>query len=214
MALARSQVGRGAPPAWQTACCGGSATTPRFAAPASSTWRPLVRHWRSMTWMTSASTASTARCSRPSSSGSAADRLGSGRSRLRLVRSERRSKRSPSRTWFALASWLARPAAGSRRLRHGSIWGLGNPPQRQEVHPRCSIPPIQETSRPQMGDVLFLIVLIAPILGIWLLFIRPAQRRSQETAQLVAHLQVGQDVITTSGVYGTITGLDDESVLL
>jgi len=65
-----------------------------------------------------------------------------------------------------------------------------------------------------MGDVLFLIVLIAPILGIWLLFIRPAQRRSQETAQLVAHLQVGQDVITTSGVYGTITGLDDESVLL
>jgi preprotein translocase subunit YajC len=65
-----------------------------------------------------------------------------------------------------------------------------------------------------MGDVLFLLVLIAPILGIWLLFIRPAQRRSQEAAQMVALLQVGQDVITTSGLYGTITGLDDDSVLL
>jgi preprotein translocase subunit YajC len=65
-----------------------------------------------------------------------------------------------------------------------------------------------------MSNALPFIALFVPLLGIWLLFIRPARRRAEEAAQMVASLRVGQDIITTSGLYGTITGLDDESVLL
>ncbi len=64
-----------------------------------------------------------------------------------------------------------------------------------------------------MGDVLVLILLAVPLVGIWLL-VRGQQRRSQEAAQLAASLRVGQDVITTSGVYGTVAGLDDVTVTL
>jgi len=64
-----------------------------------------------------------------------------------------------------------------------------------------------------MGDVLVLILLAVPLVGIWLL-VRGQQRRSQEAAQLASSLRVGQDVITTSGVYGTVAGLDDVTVTL
>jgi len=64
-----------------------------------------------------------------------------------------------------------------------------------------------------MGDVLILILLAVPLVGIWLL-VRGQQRRAQEAAQLAAGLRVGQDVITTSGVYGTIAGLDETTVTL
>ena len=60
-----------------------------------------------------------------------------------------------------------------------------------------------------MSDVIFLLVLVAPLIAIWLLLIRPAQRRAQESAQLAASVRVGQEVVTTSGLYGTVTALDD-----
>jgi preprotein translocase subunit YajC len=65
-----------------------------------------------------------------------------------------------------------------------------------------------------MSDVLFLLVLVAPIAGIWWLLIRPAQRRAQAAAQLSASVTVGQHVVTTSGLFGTVTGLDDRTVRL
>jgi preprotein translocase subunit YajC len=65
-----------------------------------------------------------------------------------------------------------------------------------------------------MSDVLYLLVLVAPLLGIWLLLIRPAQRRAQEAAALAAAVQVGQEVVTTSGLFGRITGLDEGTVQL
>jgi preprotein translocase subunit YajC len=59
-----------------------------------------------------------------------------------------------------------------------------------------------------------LVVLLAlPLIGIWLL-VRGQQRRTQEAAELAASLRVGLDVITTSGLYGTIAALDDSSVTL
>ena len=50
-----------------------------------------------------------------------------------------------------------------------------------------------------MGDVLTLVVLALPIIGIWLLVIKPAQRRARATEQLTAGLQVGQHVMTGGG---------------
>jgi preprotein translocase subunit YajC len=64
-----------------------------------------------------------------------------------------------------------------------------------------------------MGDVVLVVLLAIPLIGIWLL-VRGQQRRTQQAAELAAGLRVGQDVITTSGLYGTVAGLDDVSVTL
>lgn len=49
------------------------------------------------------------------------------------------------------------------------------------------------------------------ILGaMWLALVRPQQRRVREHREFVAGVSVGDDVVTTSGIYGTVTALDDE----
>ena len=64
-----------------------------------------------------------------------------------------------------------------------------------------------------MGDILVVLLLALPLIVIWLL-VRGQQRRTQEAARLAEQLRVGQDVITTSGLYGTVASLDENTVLL
>jgi preprotein translocase subunit YajC len=52
--------------------------------------------------------------------------------------------------------------------------------------------------------------LLAIVLLFWLLVIRPQQKRQKATAQLQASLQPGQRVMLTSGVFGTVTSLQDD----
>lgn len=44
----------------------------------------------------------------------------------------------------------------------------------------------------------------------YLFLFRPQKKRRQEMASLVSALGVGDEVVTTSGVYGFITGEDDD----
>jgi preprotein translocase subunit YajC len=62
---------------------------------------------------------------------------------------------------------------------------------------------------------------LMPILMIVLLFgvmyfmmIRPQQKRRREAEQMQAALSAGDEVVTIGGLYGTVTGVDDETVLL
>jgi preprotein translocase subunit YajC len=64
-----------------------------------------------------------------------------------------------------------------------------------------------------MSDVLVLAILALPLVGVWLL-VRGQQRRSQEAAMVAASLRVGSDVVTTSGLYGTVAALQDAEVTL
>ena len=57
--------------------------------------------------------------------------------------------------------------------------------------------------------LLFLGLLVAASL---VLIVRPQRRQMAAHRALVASLQVGDDVMTGSGIYGTIRGLDDETV--
>ena len=59
-----------------------------------------------------------------------------------------------------------------------------------------------------------LIILAGTFLVFWLLFIRPQQRRVREHHALVASVEAGDRVVTTSGVYGRITSVHDELVHL
>lgn len=51
-------------------------------------------------------------------------------------------------------------------------------------------------------------LLILPVL--WLLLVRPQQRRMRAQQDLVRSLAVGDDVLTTAGIYGSIVALDEE----
>ncbi len=50
-------------------------------------------------------------------------------------------------------------------------------------------------------------LLLIPV-AMYFLLIRPQRRRMREQQELQSSLEVGDEVITTSGVYGTITGED------
>ena len=56
----------------------------------------------------------------------------------------------------------------------------------------------------------FGILLLIP-LAMYFLMIRPQRKRAREQQALQAAISVGQDVITTSGIFGTITGEDGDS---
>lgn len=54
------------------------------------------------------------------------------------------------------------------------------------------------------------ILLVAVVF--WLLIIRPAQRRQSATANLQKSVDLGDDVVLTSGIYGTVVELTDDHV--
>ena len=56
------------------------------------------------------------------------------------------------------------------------------------------------------------IVAIAVIF--WLLIIRPAQRRQKDIAQVQASIAPGETVVLTSGIFGTVSAVDDEATLM
>jgi preprotein translocase subunit YajC len=54
------------------------------------------------------------------------------------------------------------------------------------------------------------ILLLIPF-AMYFFMIRPQRRRMREQQELQRSIQVGDEVITTSGVYGTITGEDGDA---
>jgi preprotein translocase subunit YajC len=60
-------------------------------------------------------------------------------------------------------------------------------------------------------SLLFIVLMVGVF---YFLLIRPQQRRARSQRSLMDSLSVGDDVITIGGLQGTITELDDESVLL
>ena len=65
-------------------------------------------------------------------------------------------------------------------------------------------------SGPFVAALLPLLLLIP----LWLLLVRPQQRRVRAQRAMVLSLQQGDDVLTSAGIYGTIIDLDDEVVTL
>jgi preprotein translocase subunit YajC len=57
-----------------------------------------------------------------------------------------------------------------------------------------------------------------PLVGIaalfWLVLMRPAQRRQRELGRMQRAVSVGDEVMLTSGIYGTVRALDDGTMSL
>lgn len=63
-----------------------------------------------------------------------------------------------------------------------------------------------------------LFMTLIPIVGIIVIFylflIRPMKKRQRQVDTMIANLKNGDKVITGGGIYGTIAGLRDKSILL
>ena len=46
----------------------------------------------------------------------------------------------------------------------------------------------------------------------WVLLILPQQRRMRQHQEVIASLEVGDEVVTAGGVYGTITSVDEDTL--
>jgi preprotein translocase subunit YajC len=61
------------------------------------------------------------------------------------------------------------------------------------------------------GALLQLGILLLIPFAMYFLMIRPQRRRMREQQEMQRAIQIGDEVITTSGVYGTITGEDGDT---
>lgn len=58
------------------------------------------------------------------------------------------------------------------------------------------------------------LLLIAMFGILYFLMIMPAQRRQKKLSAMISALKNGDKVITNGGIYGTVVGLDNESIQL
>jgi len=61
-------------------------------------------------------------------------------------------------------------------------------------------------------DIVALLPLLAIALVFWFLIIRPQSRRNRELLAMQGDLQAGDEVMLTSGFYGTLTAVEDDVV--
>ena len=62
-----------------------------------------------------------------------------------------------------------------------------------------------------MSSFGFLILIVA-FAFLWLVLVRPQKRRQVEVRRMLEALEVGDEVLTAGGIYGTIVRLDESEV--
>ena len=67
----------------------------------------------------------------------------------------------------------------------------------------------------QAGGSYMSLVFIAAVFAIfYFILIRPQQKRAKQHKEFLENLKKGDKVITSGGLYGTITGISDDSVTI
>jgi preprotein translocase subunit YajC len=62
--------------------------------------------------------------------------------------------------------------------------------------------------------VSFLIVMVLLLVVMYVLMIRPQRRRQQEQQAMIDGADVGDDILTTGGIYGTITQAEGDDIVV
>ena len=65
-----------------------------------------------------------------------------------------------------------------------------------------------------MNDLAALLPLVAILALFWFMVVRPQQRRQKAVVALQQSIEVGQRVMMSSGIYGTVRSIDDERARL
>jgi preprotein translocase subunit YajC len=63
------------------------------------------------------------------------------------------------------------------------------------------------------GSPIFLFLILGLVV-LWLVVIRPQKKRQNQQRQMIDELHVGDEVLTAGGIYGTISELDDDHVVV
>ena len=75
-------------------------------------------------------------------------------------------------------------------------------------------PVILEATNSSGGSAVSLLILPLMMVGMYFLLIRPQRKRMKQQASMQTSLGEGDEIITTSGMYGFITGFDGDVVWL
>lgn len=65
-----------------------------------------------------------------------------------------------------------------------------------------------------MPAELQLLVIVVALLGFWVIVMRPTRVQQRRVAELQAALAVGDEVIISAGIFGTVVELEDDRVRL
>jgi preprotein translocase subunit YajC len=65
-----------------------------------------------------------------------------------------------------------------------------------------------------VNDLAALLPLVAILALFWFMVIRPQQRRAREVRTLQDSIEVGQRVMMSSGIFGTVTSVTDDKARL
>ena len=58
----------------------------------------------------------------------------------------------------------------------------------------------------------FLFIIVIGGLLLWLIVVRPQKKRQSKQQQMLEELNVGDEVLTAGGIYGTVSALDENEV--
>lgn len=65
------------------------------------------------------------------------------------------------------------------------------------------------------GSMVSTLIMFGAIFAIfYFMIIRPQQKRAKEREKLMSNLQKGDKVVTTGGMYGTVAGIEEKTVLI
>jgi preprotein translocase subunit YajC len=67
---------------------------------------------------------------------------------------------------------------------------------------------------PQGGEMFQIFFLVGLFILFYFIAIRPQRKRQKEHTEMVSALNKGDEVVTTSGILGKITSLDDSYIVL
>ncbi len=65
-----------------------------------------------------------------------------------------------------------------------------------------------------MSSILMLVIWIVVIGAMWFFMMRPQKKEQQRVAAMLAELEVGDCVLTTSGFYGIVIDISDDTVIV
>ncbi len=64
------------------------------------------------------------------------------------------------------------------------------------------------------GAGFWIIYIVIIVVFMWLVIIRPQNKQKKKEAELMSRMEVGDSVLTSSGFYGTIIDITDDTVIV
>ena len=76
--------------------------------------------------------------------------------------------------------------------------------------------PVQEgvEQNPTQTIIMYVVVMAVFFVAMYFIAIRPQRKQQKEQQQLLASMQVGDTVLTTSGFYGVVIDITDDTVIV